>query len=84
MDRMNRNNDPSRDLATELGDNLKMYREDLGKTITQVSEDIRMSREYIYRIERGEANPTIGILEKLARHYGMELDVMFTYRGERV
>lgn len=60
-------------LVSELGRQIKQRRDVLRITQTDLSEMAGISINTLYKIERGQANPTIIVLNKLADILGMEL-----------
>ena len=57
----------------ELGKHLKERRKQLGITQLDLADLAGISANTLYKIERGQANPTLGVLFKLADVLGMEL-----------
>lgn len=53
--------------SKELGKNLKKARQKAGLTQAEVASKSDIHVNYYARIERGEVNPTIDILEAIAR-----------------
>jgi len=58
-----------------LGYIITKYREDLGITQEELAHKCQVDRSYVGRIERGERNPTINMLLKLA--LGLEVSASF-------
>ncbi len=58
---------------TELGKSIKDRRKLLQITQPDLSEMAGISVNTLYKIERGQANPTVKVLTKLADVLGMEL-----------
>jgi transcriptional regulator with XRE-family HTH domain len=54
-------------MSTPLGRKLKQVREAKGLTQTALAKKAGVSRAYVFRIEAGGADPTVGILRKLAK-----------------
>ncbi|MDL2266636.1 helix-turn-helix domain-containing protein [Desulfovibrio sp. OttesenSCG-928-G15] len=52
-----------------LAENLKARRKDAGLSQEEFAEQVGISKAQISEIERGIANPTIGILEKIADYF---------------
>lgn len=60
-------------LENTIGEAIKNRRKVLGITQPHLAELAKMSTNTLYKIERGQANPTLDILNKLAEVLGMEL-----------
>lgn len=58
---------------TELGKSIKDRRKLLRITQPDLAEIAGISVNTLYKIERGQANPTVKVLTKLADVLGMEL-----------
>lgn len=58
---------------TELGKSIKDRRKLLRITQSDLAEMAGISVNTLYKIERGQANPTVKVLTKLADVLGMEL-----------
>lgn len=61
-----------RDLAAAAGENIRRLRLARGLSQERLGELSGVDFKYVGAIERGEANFTIGILERLARALGVE------------
>ena len=57
----------------ELGKHFKERRNQLGITQLDLAELAGISANTLYKIERGQGNPTLEVLFKLADVLGMEL-----------
>lgn len=51
----------------QLGKNIKKAREKLGLTQAQVAEKAGIHVNYFARVERGEENPSVEVLEAISR-----------------
>ncbi len=60
-------------LAKEIGQTIKDRRKELGITQPHLAELAQVSTNTLYKIERGQGNPTLDVLNKLAEILGMEL-----------
>lgn len=60
-------------IASELGKRVKERRKVLQITQPDLAEMAGISINTLYKIERGQANPTVEILNKIADILGMEL-----------
>ena len=59
------------DVRARLGRNLRRLREEKGWSQEAFAEEAGIHRTYVSDIERGARNPTITIVEKLARPFGV-------------
>ncbi|KJF44169.1 helix-turn-helix domain-containing protein [Draconibacterium sediminis] len=57
----------------EIGEQIKARRKTLRITQPDLAEMAEISVNTLYKIERGQANPTIEILNKIANVLGMEI-----------
>lgn len=55
------------DIRTRVGVNVRRLREEKGWSQEELAFDTGMHRTYISGIERGVRNPTITVVEKIAR-----------------
>ena len=60
-------------LVSQLGKQIKARRDILRLTQPDLSEMAEISVNTLYKIEKGQANPTIKVINKLADILGMEL-----------
>jgi transcriptional regulator with XRE-family HTH domain len=60
-------------LVSNLGAMLRDRRKALKISQTHLSSLAKISVNTLYKIERGEANPTIDVIEKIADVLGLEL-----------
>lgn len=60
-------------LAKSIGSTIKQRRNALKITQPDLANLAKISVNSLYKIERGEGNPTIDILEKIADVLGLEL-----------
>lgn len=51
----------------KLGENIKRARERAGKTQEELAEQAEIHFSYLSRIERGVVNPTVEVLENIAK-----------------
>jgi transcriptional regulator with XRE-family HTH domain len=63
-------------LVSELGQQIKDRRGTLGITQPDLAELADISVNTLYKIETGQANPTIKIINKIAEIIGMELQLI--------
>lgn len=60
-------------LVSKLGQTIKSRRKELMITQPHLAELAQVSTNTLYKIERGQANPTLEVLMKLAEVLGLEL-----------
>ena len=53
-----------------IGPALKERREALGLNLQQAAKQANVARSYLYQVERGESQPTIEKVQRLAAAYG--------------
>lgn len=61
--------DPQR--LAELGARLRRLREDRAETQINVAQAVGLHRTYLGRLEAGKKNITVGVLYRLADHFGV-------------
>lgn len=62
---------------TLVGWNLRRLRVDRGVAQERLAFDAGVDRSYVGGLERGEENPTVDVLEKLADTLGIQLAELF-------
>ncbi len=60
------------DICTRLGRNLRRLREEQGWSQEDYADRAGIHRTYVSDIERGRRNPTVRVVEKLAKPFGIE------------
>ncbi|MEI7501330.1 MAG: helix-turn-helix transcriptional regulator [Bacteroidota bacterium] len=60
-------------LVIHLGEVIRNRRKELGITQPHLAELAKISVNTLYKLERGEANPSLNVLNNLADVLGMEL-----------
>ncbi len=65
-----------------LGKRIKSLRKSKGYTQERLAEIIDINAKYLAGIERGEANPTLSLLERLSVGLEVPLSELFQYRPE--
>jgi transcriptional regulator with XRE-family HTH domain len=60
------------DICTRLGRNLRRLREEQGWSQEDFADRAGIHRTYVSDIERGRRNPTIAVVEKLAKPFGLK------------
>lgn len=66
---------------TTLGKTIKDRRTGLGITQQQVADLAGVSVNTLYQLERGQSNPTVEVLAKVADVLGMELKLEVRRKG---
>ena len=64
-----------------LAKRVKAYRESLGETQFELSGEIGISIEELSLIERGEANPRLSTMQKIAAHMGITVSALLEIEG---
>lgn len=62
-------------LFSEIGNTIKTRRKQLRITQPDLAEMAEISVNTLYKIERGQANPTLKVLEKILDILGMEIQI---------
>lgn len=62
-------------LVKEIGATIKARRKLLGLTQPHLADLADVSINTLYKIERGQTNPTLEVLEKILEVLGMELEL---------
>lgn len=60
-------------LVKELGEMIRNRRKELGITQPHLAELAKVSTNTLYKLERGQGNPSLEVLDKLGEVLGMEL-----------
>jgi transcriptional regulator with XRE-family HTH domain len=60
-------------LVSDIGKQIKERRDTLGITQSDLAEMAGISINTLYKIETGQGNPTVKVLNKIAEILGMEL-----------
>lgn len=60
-------------LAKNLGETIRNRRKELNITQPHLAELAQVSTNTLYKLERGQGNPSLEVLNKLAEVLGMEL-----------
>jgi y4mF family transcriptional regulator len=60
-------------LVKHIGEAIKNRRKELGITQPDLAELAKVSINTLYKLERGQSNPSLDVLNKLAEVLGMEL-----------
>lgn len=62
-------------LAEELGKTIKNRRKELNITQPHLAELAEISTNTLYKLERGQGNPSLDVINKLAEVLGMVLNI---------
>jgi y4mF family transcriptional regulator len=62
-------------LVLQIGKIIKDRRKELGVTQPELAELAQISVNTLYKIERGQANPSLIVLEKILDTLGLEIQV---------
>ena len=60
-------------LVQEIGKSIKLRRKALKLTQPDLAQLAKVATNTLYKIERGQANPTLDIIEKITDVLGMEI-----------
>lgn len=60
-------------LVNRLGETIRDRRNELGITQPHLAELANISTNTLYKLERGQGNPSLKVLDKLAEVLGMEI-----------
>ena len=60
------------DVVQIFGENVRRHRKLRGMTLEQLAHEVGMERGYISDLERGQRNPTVQALGRLANALGIE------------
>jgi len=60
-------------LATQLGETIKTRRKELKITQPLLAELAKVSTNSVYKLERGQSNPSFEVMNRIADVLGMEL-----------
>jgi transcriptional regulator with XRE-family HTH domain len=62
--------------AKQSGTKLKRIREAKGLSQTALARKARVSRAYVFRLEAGGSDPTVGVLQRLAKALGVPVTAL--------
>lgn len=62
-------------LVKQLGEAIRERRKELSITQPHLAELAKLSTNTLYKLERGQGNPSLEVLNKLAEILGMELTI---------
>jgi len=60
-------------LVADIGNSIKMRRKELQITQPHLAELAQISTNTLYKLERGQGNPSLQVLYKVAEVLGMEI-----------
>jgi DNA-binding XRE family transcriptional regulator len=63
-------------LVKQIGQTIKIRRKELGITQPHLAELAQVSTNTLYKLERGQGNPSLEVLNKLAIVLGMEVKLI--------
>lgn len=64
-------------LARTLGTNVRRFRKERGLSQEEFADVVDLAVTYVGQIERGQRNPTLGVVERLAKALGVKpLDLL--------
>ena len=69
--------------SEKIGAELKRLREENGKSMRWVASRAGVSVTYIKKIESGEGNPTINVIERIARVFDLEIALIDSQRAAK-
>ncbi|MGD9710807.1 MAG: helix-turn-helix domain-containing protein [Thermomicrobiales bacterium] len=69
------------DIRKRLGDNVRRLRTDKGWSQEDYADRAGIHRTYVSDIERGARNPTITVIEKLAKPFGVNAGSLLNGRN---
>ncbi|MBU2740751.1 helix-turn-helix domain-containing protein [Acidithiobacillus albertensis] len=67
--------------ANRFGEAVRKVRTAIGLTQEELADRSGLDRSYIGGVERGERNPTLTVIEKIAEGLGVTLAELFSYRN---
>ena len=68
-------------LVNSIGEAVKNRRKELRITQPHLAELAKVSTNTLYKLERGQGNPSLDVLNKLAEVLGMELKLEVKKKG---
>ncbi|KIL45627.1 helix-turn-helix domain-containing protein [Jeotgalibacillus soli] len=72
------------EVKKQLGVNLRLFRKKRGLTLDQVAEYTAVSKAMLGQIERGESNPTVGTIWKIANGLKLSFSSLLTQPAQKV
>lgn len=65
-----------------FGEAVRKARAAAALTQEELADQCGLDRSYIGGVERGERNPTLSVIEKIAKGLGITLAELFSYAGK--
>ncbi len=72
-------NKRNKKLLKALGKNLRELRESRGITQVELSAKLNTEQSHISKIESGFSEPSISLLELMAKEFGVKLNILFDF-----
>lgn len=69
-------------LVAQIGETIRKRRKELSVTQPHLAELAGVNTNTLYKLERGQGNPSLEVLNKLAEVLGMELTLGVKRNGE--
>jgi len=61
----------------DIGERLFSLRQKTGESLQEVADKVGVSKAHVWELEKGRSkNPSFDLVRKLAKHFGVSLDVM--------
>jgi transcriptional regulator with XRE-family HTH domain len=67
------------DVYVRIGDNIHTLRESMGLTLKELATDAKISMSYLVNIENAQKQPTLYVLERIARVLDVEISKLIGY-----
>ena len=65
-----------------IGSELRRLREDCFLTLKEVSEEVDVSTDFLSKVEKGDRNPSIELIQRLSSFYELPQLIDFYYEVE--
>jgi transcriptional regulator with XRE-family HTH domain len=69
-------------LAQTFGQNVRRVRQEKGMTLEALAHEVGLAYTYVGQIERGQRNPTLDVVERIAKVLGAEPLVLLGTQGQ--
>ena len=69
-------------LAQTFGQNVRRVRQEKGMTLEALAHEVGLAYTYVGQIERGQRNPTLDVVERIAKVLGAEPLVLLGPQGQ--
>ena len=61
----------------QIGERLFSLRQKTGESLQAVADSVGVSKAHVWELEKGRsANPSFDLVQKLAKHFGVSVDVL--------